>query len=427
MKAAIFAIGTELTRGELCDTNTCWLSEQLTEAGVDVVSHLSVDDDVERIAAGFLGLGQEVELILSTGGLGPTSDDMTAAAAAAALGVSLRRDRTAEAAIEAKYRRAGRTPTDATRKQADLPEGAQSLENDVGTAPGFRFQIGRAEVYCMPGVPREMRHLFSRHVLPAVGQRVRRTSHQAHIRCIGLPESVVAERLADWDAGGVRAEPGVTLGYRASLGQIEVKVLARAESLDEARRLAEAVASQAKERLGDHVFGGRDDDFPAVVGATLREADLTLALAESCTGGLASKLLSDVPGSSDFLLLSAVTYANAAKERVLGVPSDLLERHGAVSEPVVAAMADGAREVADADLAVSISGVAGPAGGSPEKPVGTVCFGLSQRGMPTHVERRQFGKGRDRVRMLAAQHALALVRLAALGRLARLTLTEANP
>lgn len=427
MQAAIFAIGTELTRGELCDTNTCWLSEQLTAAGVDVVTHLTVDDDVQRIATGFLRLGQEVDLVLSTGGLGPTSDDMTAAAAAAALGVGLKRDPEAQESIEAKYRRAGRTATEVTLKQADLPEGAVGLANDVGTAPGFRLKVGRADVYCMPGVPREMRHLFERHVLPALAQRVRRTSHQVHIRCIGLPESMVAERLADWDVGGSLAQPGVTLGYRASLGQIEVKILARAEQETEARRLAESVAESARERLGDHVFGGQDDVFASVVGDDLRQAGLTVALAESCTGGLAAKLLTDAPGSSDYLLMSAVTYANAAKQRVLGVPADLLERHGAVSGPVVAAMAEGAAEIAGADLAVSISGVAGPGGGSPEKPVGTVWFGLSRRDEPTHVEERHIPGGRERVRLVAAQHALSLLRLAALGRLSRLTLTERNP
>lgn len=424
MDAAILAIGTELTRGELCDTNSCWLSERLTELGVDVIEHATVDDDTARIAAAMMRLGQQVDWVVTTGGLGPTSDDLTTAAATAALGVPLERDPGSVAALEARYRRLGRVMPPGNLVQADFPAGARVLANDAGTAPGFSFRLGRANFYCVPGVPREMRHIVERHLVPDVTARVRRTTHQVHFRCHGLAESEVAERVADFDAGGALARPGITLGYRATMGEIELKVLARAENEPEARRLANDVAGQVRERLGWHVFGGRGDTLAKVVGEELRAVGLTLALAESCTGGLVGKLLTDNPGSSDYLLLSAVTYANGAKTRLLGVEGDLLERHGAVSSEVAAAMAEGALRVSGADLSVALTGIAGPGGGSEEKPVGTVWFGLARPGFRPHTERRQLPADRELVRRFAALHALGMIRATLAG---RLTLDPSEP
>jgi nicotinamide-nucleotide amidase len=254
-----------------------------------------------------------------------------------------------------------------------------------------------------------MRHLFERYVATELAPRVQRTSAQVHIKTFGLRESEVAEKLADIDANGPLHRPGVTIGYRAHFPEIEVKVLGRAQDEPGASELANEVAAQVRERLGSAVYGGREDSYPAYVGALLRSRGLRLALAESCTGGLIGKLLTDVPGSSEYVLLDAVTYANSAKRDVLGVNATLLEQKGAVSAEVAAAMAEGVLHKASADLAVGVTGIAGPGGGSADKPVGTVFLALARRNEKTVTERIQAQGDRERVRTLTAYAALRLV------------------
>lgn len=413
MLAAILSTGTELTRGELVNGNAAWLSDRLTALGFEVVEHVVVPDDVARISAALARLARSVRVIAATGGLGPTSDDLTAEAVARALDVPLVRHAPSLARIEARYRRLGAPMPAINAKQADLPRGADVLDNDIGTAPGFAVSLGEARAFFFPGVPSEMEHLFETHVTPQLRALGAPTSHQEHIRVFGLRESEVAERLADLDAGGAARRAGVTLGYRAQLPEIEVKVLARAADLATARVLSEDVAREVRLRLGRHAFGGRDDRYPTYVGRLLREKKLRLALAESCTGGLVGKLLTDAAGSSDFLVLDAVVYANEAKRDLLGVPAALLDKHGAVSSEVACAMAEGALARARADVAVAITGIAGPGGGSAEKPVGTVWFALARKGGASVTTLRTFTGDRARVRTLAAYAALALVAEAA--------------
>lgn len=409
MSAAILSIGTELTRGELLNSNARWLAERLTALGFEVQEHVTVADDSEEIAATLARLASHVKVVVSTGGLGPTTDDLTSAAVARALGVGLVRDQASVRAIEQRYARVGRELTSATASQADFPAGARVLPNGVGTAPGFEVTLDSARCFFMPGVPREMVHLFERHVEPAVASLAEPTSYQVHVRCYGLGESQVAEKLAELEVGGARHTPGVVLGYRAHFPEIEVKVLARATDAGAARATADAVGAEVRRLLSDVVFGDRDTGFAAFVGQQLRVKGLRLAVAESCTGGLIGKLLTDVPGSSEYLLLDAVTYANQAKVRVLGVDQEVLDQHGAVSEPVAAAMAEGARACVDADLAVAVTGIAGPGGGSEDKPVGTVCFGLALRQAKTRTRTQTFTWERDRVRLASAYAALWMV------------------
>jgi nicotinamide-nucleotide amidase len=413
MLAAVLNIGTELTRGELVNGNAAWLSERLTELGIEVIEHAVVADDSERIGATLARFGREVKLVVCTGGLGPTSDDLTAQAVAALLALPLDRHEPTLARIRERYRRIGRDMPAPNTKQADLPRGARVLDNDEGTAPGFALQIGAARCFFFPGVPREMRHLFERYLVPELAPELRRTSHQVHIRTFGLRESEVAERLADIDVGGARHRPDVTIGYRAHFPDIEVKVLARAADESSARAVAEEVAREVSARLAPYAYGGRDDSFAAYVGRLLAARGLKLAVAESCTGGLIGKLLTDAAGSSAFMLLDVVAYANVAKRDVLGVSADLLERHGAVSAETALAMAEGALARAGADLAVATTGIAGPTGGSADKPVGTVWFAVARRGEKTQTERRVLPGDRERIRTLAAYVALQLVANAA--------------
>lgn len=415
MKAAVLAIGTELTRGELCDSNTHWLSEQLTALGVEVVEHVSVDDDDTRIVASLRRLGGEVGLLVVTGGLGPTSDDRTAAAAATALGVSLVRDTASLEVIKARYSSFGRVMPASNSKQADFPEGATPLANGEGTAPGFQVRMLGAEAFFTPGVPREMRHLYGRHIVPFLVDRVERRAEQIHLRTFGVTESAAAERLSDIEVGGELSDERVSLGYRAGFPEVEVKILAEAKDLATARELAERYGKLARERLAPFVFGGREGNFPTSVGKTLRLAGVRVAAAESCTGGLIGKLLTDLPGSSEYFVGSAVTYYNEAKTELLGVDPSLLERDGAVSSAVVKAMADGVRSRLDVDFAVAVSGIAGPGGGSGDKPVGTVWFGVAGRGTETISVHRHFPWDRERVRLFSAYFALLLLRDAVLG------------
>lgn len=405
MKAAVLSTGTELTRGELVNTNAAWLSEQLTALGLEVVEHCTVDDDRGRILHALQSLATRVEIVVATGGLGPTTDDLTAASVAEALGVGLVRDEPSMERIRRFFDRIGRTMSPWNEKQADLPEGCTVLPNDHGTAPGFAVTLAGARMFFLPGVPREMKPMFSELVAPEIASGVDRRTHQIHLRTLGLGESDIQQRLEDLEA----SHPGLTLGYRAHMPEVEVKVHARAASEAEAEELARTVADIVRTRLGDAVYGDRDDTFPGVVGQVLRNRGLRLALAESCTGGLVGEMLTSVPGSSDFLMLDVVAYANGAKTHVLGVEQELIRAHGSVSAEVASAMADGALRVGQTDIAVSITGVAGPGGGTDAKPVGTVYFGLAQRGRPTETLHREFPGDRERIRLLAAYTALRLV------------------
>lgn len=411
MTAAVLCIGTELTRGELVDTNSAWLSEELTLIGFDVDERATVPDDVERIRDTIVRLAHAHAVLIVTGGLGPTTDDVTAEAAARAAGVPLARHEPSLEAIKRRFAAAGREMSPSNAKQADLPLGATALENPVGTAPGFALTLGACRCFFLPGVPHEMERIFDDHVRPAVARTVDRRSHQVRLRTFGLPESHVGERL-----GGIEQSfDGVTLGYRATYPEIEVKVLARGGSATEAEERAAKVARTVRERLDDAVYGDGDDSFAAYVGRVLRNRGLTLALAESCTGGMVGSLITDVPGSSDYLLLDAVTYSNAAKTSLLGVSSEILRAYGAVSAECAAAMANGARRIADSDIAVSITGIAGPGGGTENKPVGTVWIGVARRDRDAETTLHRLSGDRGRIRRMAAFLAMRAVVRAASG------------
>jgi nicotinamide-nucleotide amidase len=407
MTCAVLSIGTELTRGELVDTNAPWIAAGLTELGFEVTEHAVVDDHAARIVASLERLSRSAQVIVCSGGLGPTTDDLTSAAVASALGVGLERDEASLDLLRRRLERLGRTLTESNAKQADFPAGATVLPNPAGTAPGFKVELHGAQAFFMPGVPREMKQMFDEQVVPRIRELAPNDSHQVHFRTFGLPESAVGDKLT----GVEEAFPGVTIGYRAHFPEIEVKVLARAAEHAAAIELAECAAAEVRARLGEVVYGGGEDTFAGVVGRALRTRGWTLAIAESCTGGLVGHLLTTEPGASDFLLLDAVTYANSAKQAVLGVDEDALRGHGAVSVEVATRMADGARRVSGADVALSITGIAGPTGGTETKPVGLVYIAVScAKG--TAVKEHVFQGGRHRIQTLAAYAGLSMVRAA---------------
>jgi len=411
MTAAVLSIGTELSRGELVNTNATWIASQLVSIGFEVFEHVVIDDDRARIASALERLAQHASIIVCTGGLGPTTDDLTTACVASVIDAKLVRDEASLEHIRRRFEKLGRTMSESNAKQADFPEGAEILPNPIGTAPGFSVRIGRAIAFFMPGVPREMMRMFDEQVTPRIRKIAPNDTYQIHLRTFGLPESVVGEKLAGIEAAHSlpQGTGSVIIGYRAHFPEIEVKVLAKSASQASARDIAEKATAEVRARLGDVIYGEADDSFASSIGRVLRNRNLTLAIAESCTGGLVGSMLTREPGASDFLLLDAVTYANSAKARVLGVDEDLLRAHGAVSAEVAAAMAEGARRASGSDVALSLTGIAGPTGGSDEKPVGTVFIGVTgARG--TDVKHRVFAGERSQIQTLAAYVGLQLLR-----------------
>lgn len=404
MTAAILCIGTELTRGEIVDTNSTWLADGLTGLGHEVLAIDAVPDDRRLIIAALERLGAGHDLLVCTGGLGPTTDDITSECVAAALGVVLQRDDASLRAIRERMERFGRAMAESNAKQADFPVGAEVLANPHGTAPGFSVRLGRSQAFFMPGVPREMKPMFDTFVAPKARTFARAGIHQIRLKTFGMPESAVNDRLA-----GIEAAYDVVLAYRAHFPEIEVKVLARAANDAVAARKARSAADEVSARLGDIVYAEGETTLAESVGKLLEERALSLGTAESCTGGLVAELVTDVPGSSAYFKGSVVTYSNESKQRLLDVDAGTLATHGAVSAEVAISMAKGALRRLEVDVALSLTGIAGPSGGTPQKPVGLVHFAVATRDGLT-ARQVSFPTTRPQVRRLAAFAGLGLVR-----------------
>ena len=380
MIAEILATGDEIRSGALVDSNSAHISRRLEEAGIEVVRHTCIGDDRNMLIDIFTEISIRADICLVTGGLGPTEDDLTAEAAAAAAGVGLLEDEKALAAIEAFFKARDREMSASNRKQAMLPAGAQRLDNPIGTAPGFALRIDRCRFFCLPGVPAEMKRMLQEQVMPrcrrldGTGEGILKT---VTISTFGYPESVAGERVA----GFAERFPEFKLGLRAKFPEIQVKIYARGDDPEKLEVELDQARQWLLERVGEKTFSTTGQSMQEVVGATMTAAGSTVAVAESCTGGLISHWLTNVAGSSAYFRLSAVTYANEAKTAVLGVSPQTLEAHGAVHEKTAAEMAEGVRRIAGADYGLSTTGIAGPDGGTPDKPVGTVCIGVaSERG-----------------------------------------------
>ncbi len=426
MNAEIITIGDELLRGEIIDSNKARLAQRLLLLDLDCRHQVSVLDDRRDMRDAFLRAAERSDVVLVSGGLGPTRDDLTTEVLAETFARALALDPASLAAIEAFFARVGREMADVNRKQALFPVGAEVLPNPIGTAPGFALPIarpGRDEVvfYSMPGVPRELDRMMDEQVMPRLEQRLaardrapgaggaRRVVRAALLRTFGMGESTLEAELQDLARDGE-----VELGFRTAFPDNFLRPVARAATAEEAdRRIAEVVRG-IRARLGPIVFAEGDETMEAVVGRMLREAGRTLATAESCTGGLIAERITDVPGASAWFLGGIVAYANAAKTALLGVPAPLIEREGAVSAPVVRAMAEGARARFGSDFALATSGISGPDGGTPEKPVGLVWIALATA-EGTHADSFVFAVDRSRHRSLTSQVALDWVRRRLLG------------
>jgi nicotinamide-nucleotide amidase len=395
--AVILSQGNEVTTGQTVDTNSNWLAGRLWDLGWDVRRILCAPDRLEDIVATIeeaAGLGT---LVVSTGGLGPTRDDLTAEAAARVLGDELALNEEALAQVVERFTQMGREMKEANRKQAWLPRRSRVLENRWGTAPGFAIEHRGASLFFMPGVPSEMKPMFETHIAPVA--IVDRPPTTRVLRTVGLAESHLEHLMRE-----VSCE-GLTVGFRTMLPENQVKLRFEA---DVPERERERVLAQARSLFGKFLFGIDTGDLAEVVGHRLRDRHETVAVAESCTGGGLAGWLSSIPGASAYLLEGAVVYANEAKVRTCAVDPAVLERHGAVSEPVARQLAEGIRNRAGATWGIGITGIAGPDGGTPDKPVGTVHFGVAGPEGTEHSLVR-FPGDRARVQRLSAGWALHLL------------------
>jgi nicotinamide-nucleotide amidase len=406
MHVEILSTGDELLTGQVVDTNSTWLMDKLWDLGLMVRRKTLVGDDRTDLDAALRETTARADLVVMSGGLGPTEDDLTSERVAAVLGVPLELHEPSLQVIKRRFERFGRTMTPNNEKQARFPRGAEVIPNRFGTAPGFSVRVGKAEVVCLPGVPLEYKGLCEEWVLPRIAARLTDVPAARVLKLFGVPES-----HADHAMRPIMDDPaneGVRFGYRAHWPEVHLKWTVPGP--DAAAR-ADRITSAARAIFGDAVWGEAKEELPELVVTRLAARGERVAAAESCTGGLLSELVTRVSGASAVFDLGVVAYANAMKERILGVPVEALAAHGAVSEPVARALAEGARRAGGTTWGLGITGIAGPTGGTPEKPVGTVHVAIAGPA-GTQAVARLYRGDRERIRRQAAYEALNLLRLA---------------
>jgi nicotinamide-nucleotide amidase len=406
MDAEIIAVGSELLTPFRQDTNSLYLTDQLNSLGIEVRFKTIVGDDAEHLAQVLRAALGRSPLIILIGGLGPTEDDVNREVVAEVLGRPLREEERIRRKIEARFARAGRTMAPNNLRQALVPEGAEWFENKNGTAPGLWIEQDGIIVLLLPGPPRELEAMFEAECLPRLARIASGTVLRTRVlKVVGLPESEVDYRIAP--IYKPYRNPATTI--LAVSGAIEVHLRARAASEAEAEALLAELGGKIESALGEYVFSTGGETLEEIVGRYLALRHKTLAVAESCTGGLLSERLTRVAGSSNYFLGGVVCYSNELKEKLAGVPAPLIEEHGAVSKPVALALAEGIRRRTGASLGVGVTGIAGPGGGTVEKPVGLVFIALAdERG--SQVREFRFPGDRERVRQLTTTAALETIR-----------------
>jgi len=389
--AELLTIGDEILYGQIVDTNSQWMSVELSNAGIKVVRKTSVGDEEGEILTAVAEAEKRADIILITGGLGPTSDDLTKPCLAKYFNCGMKIHEEALAEVTEFFKSRGRELTEVNRNQALLPVCCEKITNAMGTAPGMWFAHKGKVFVSMPGVPYEMKRMMTDIVIPKLKATFTMpVIHHKVIRTIGLGESFLAEKIADWE----KALPSyMKLAYLPSLGEVKLRLTGIGQSQKALETEADALTEKLKDRIGQFIFGYGEDPIELVIGNTLHERNLTLAVAESCTGGYLSHMITSIPGSSSYFLGSMIPYAYEIKMRQLGVKPETLEKYGAVSEPTIVEMANIVRAKFNTDIGVATSGVAGPGGATPDKPVGTVWIAYSDK-YQTVTKRLQLSKDR---------------------------------
>jgi nicotinamide-nucleotide amidase len=405
--AEILTIGDELLYGQIVDTNTQWMGAELSNAGIMVIRNTTVGDVVDEILTAFAEAEKRADIILITGGLGPTSDDLTKPCLAQYFGCEMAIHEGALADVTEFFTSRGRTLTDLNRLQALLPVCCEKITNRMGTAPGMWFQREGRVFVSMPGVPHEMKCMMTEIIIPKLQETFETPSiHHSIIRTVGIGESFLAEKISAWEQA---LPPHIRLAYLPGYGEVKLRLTGFGTDLDLLKHEVAMLIEKIKPLAGEFIYGTGDDPLEAVVGNSLRDNKLTLSVAESCTGGYLSHLITSVPGSSEYFAGGLVAYSNEVKIKDLSVKKETLEQYGAVSEPTIKEMANGVRSKFNTNVGVATSGVAGPGGGTPEKPVGTIWIAYADQHQ-TIARKLQLSKDRIINIRIASIAALNLIR-----------------
>lgn len=401
MRAHLICSGTELLLGQTVNTNATYLGQELAKLGIDLYTVVTVGDNLKRLSEAIRRGGQEADLVLVSGGLGPTEDDITREALAEALHVSLVYHQAAEQVVGRYFKGRGMEVPEVNSRQFLAPEGARILDNPFGTAPGIYYEHEGNIYVLLPGPGRELKPMFANELLPLLqGRAEGMVTLSRVIKVAGIGEPAAEAKVKD-----LLHSANPTVAPTVKRGEVHFRITAKAKGHQAAMALIEPVEKEMRQRLGSYIFGTDDEMIEEVVGDLLRQQGLTVGVAESCTGGLLAHRLTNVPGSSDYFQLGTVVYHNRWKEELLGVPEELLASHGAVSREVAEAMARGIRQKAGTSIGIGITGIAGPGGGTEEKPVGLVYLGMDFKGQ-VEVWREQWVGNRQDIKWITSQWAL---------------------
>ena len=389
--AELLTIGDEILYGQIVDTNSQWMSVELDKVGIKVIRKTSVGDVESEILTAFAEAEKRADIILITGGLGPTNDDLTKPLLAKYFNCELKINEEALREVTEFFKSRGRELTEINRQQAALPTACEKITNPNGTAPGMWFEKNGKVFMSMPGVPHEMKKMMTESVIPKLKQTFKTpVIYHKVIRTIGIGESFLAEKISDWEKA---LPPHIKLAYLPNLGEVKLRLTSFGDSNKNMQAEVNELTEKLKLIVGQFIFGYGEDPIELVIGNTLRKKKLTLSVAESCTGGYLSHLITSVPGSSDYFLGSMIPYSYEIKMRQLGVKPETLEKYGAVSEPTISEMANVVRARFNTDIGVATSGIAGPGGATPDKPVGTVWIAYSDKHQ-TVTKKLQLSKDR---------------------------------
>lgn len=407
IRAEVITIGDEILFGQITDTNTAWIGTELTNIGIRTVRKSSVGDQADAILQVLHEAHQRADVIIITGGLGPTKDDITKKTLCTYFGVGMVRNESALALVTGFFQKRGREMTDLNRAQADLPANAVYIQNDWGTAPGMWFEHDERVYVSLPGVPFEMKHLMTNRILPKLTEHFQTPiiKHKM-IRTVGIGESFLAERIEAWEDA---LPEHIKLAYLPSFGGVKLRLTATGNDLAQIDRELDEQVQHVLPLIEKNVFGFDNDEIESVVGKLLKEKNQTLSIAESCTGGYVSAQITKVPGSSAYFWGSVVSYSNAVKVNQLGVRPETLEQFGAVSEETIRQMAEGVRKALGTSIGIATSGIAGPDGGTPDKPVGTIWIACATD-KRTVTRLLKLGQYRDQNIQLTTMYVLNMLR-----------------